>query len=72
MCQQTIKNPNAMSKLEMITEVMNACKWCPSTTERNINRAMRRSSVDAVRAIYEAFQKDEQNHPLFYATILAS
>lgn len=59
------------TKIEMITEIMDACKWCPTSTERNISRAMRTNSIDGVRAIYKAFSGDT-DHALYYATILCA
>jgi hypothetical protein len=60
-----------MKKIEMISEIMNACKWCPTSTERNISRAMRTNTLDGVRAIYKAFEGDPE-HALYYATILCA
>ena len=57
------------TKSEMIAEILNPIKWCPTTKERNLERANRRNTRENVARIYEQFLKDRE-HAYYYATLL--
>lgn len=53
----------------MVSEIMNAVKWCPTTTERNIQRGVR-CSKEYIEEVYNMFTNDKE-HAHFYAVLLA-
>ena len=59
-----------LTKREMVTEIMEAVIWCPTTTERNIERGVKYHSLEHIEKVYKAFTEDRE-HAKFYATILA-
>ena len=59
-----------MTKLEMVTEIMQQCKWSASSMENNIKRAIRLNTVADIKRIYTFYKAHPDKHR-FCAELLA-